>query len=384
MIKKRCFVRWFGMAAALGVLGTHALAQAARPAISPVRIERIASARLGETREAWVSLPDRYDESGSAFPVLYMMDADFNFNSGVIGGLRQAALLGEMPDFIVVGIKNTDRSKDIFPEEITYADGSKDGGRADRYLDFIREELISFVEKRYRTEKLRVLYGTSNTGFTAVYGLLRDPGLADSVIAASATLRVRTFVPKRDQMIRDFKGGPRRLVLIMGERDYPTIISGNGELKEKIGTLAPEGLSCRLAVIGNGGHVPGDSLAKGLSILFEGWKIGLALNDKTFDEVRARAEARREKYGVSGPIPEEDLRDLGQTLAGEKKLDRAAEVLEYAVACYPRSPDAWIGLGDACRSLGRVEKARSCYLKAVELAPGRSDAAARLKELDGK
>ena len=277
--------RALGLLALLSVCGTQALAQPSSHPISPIRIERITSAQLGEEREIWVSLPDRYDETNGAYPVLYMMDADFNFNSGVIGSLRYAARLGEMPDFIVVGIKNTDRSKDIFPEEITYADGSKDGGRADRYLDFLHQELIPHVEKGYRTESPRVLYGTSNTGFTAVYGMLRDPGLADSCIAASATLRVETFLAKRDRMIRDFKGGPRRLVLVMGERDFPTIISGNGELKEKIDALAPEGLSCRLAVIGNGGHVPAGSLLEGLRLLFEGWKISLPLNEKKFAEV---------------------------------------------------------------------------------------------------
>ncbi len=272
MMSRSCGSRALGLLALLAVVGPPARAQVSGPPISQIRTERIASARLGDEREIWISLPDRYGETSGAYPVLYMMDADFNFNSGVLGGLRQAALLGEMPDFIVVGIKNTDRSKDIFPEEITYADGSKDGGRADRYLDFIRVELVPRVEKSYRTEKPRILYGTSNTGFTAVYGLLRDPGLADCVIAASATLQVKTYLAKRDQMIRGFKGGPRRLVLIMGERDLPTIISGNGELKETIDTLAPEGLSCRLAVIGGAGHVPGNSLVEGLRLLFEGWR----------------------------------------------------------------------------------------------------------------
>ena len=376
--------RLLGLTAALSVLGPGAAAQAARPPMSQVRIERIDSARLGETREAWVSLPDRYDATTGPYPVLYMMDADFNFNSGVLGGLRQAALLGEMPDFIAVGIKNTDRSKDIFPEEITYADGSKDGGRADRYLDFIRDELIPHVDKKYRTEKYRILYGTSNTGFTAVYGMLRDRGLADSYIAASATLRVRTFVPKRDQMIRDFKGGPRRLVLVMGEHDFPTIISGNGELKEKIDTLAPEGLCCRLAVIGNGGHVPADALVEGMRRLFEGWKIVRPLSEKTFAAVRAQADRRAAEFGVPGRLPEEDLRELGQTLLHDKKDALAVEVLQYLVDTYPRSADAWIALGDAHRSLGRRNEARSCYHKAVELAPGRTEAAARLKEIEGK
>lgn len=264
--------RLLGCAALLLALGSPASAQAPRPCISPVRIERIVSARLGETREAWVSLPDRYDESRDRYPVLYMLDGEVNFNSGVIGGLRHAAFLGEMPDFIVVGVVNTDRSKDIFPEVVTYDDGSKDGGRADAFLDFVAEELIPRVEKTYRTEPLRVLYGTSNTGFTAVYALFRSPGLANVYIAASATLSVPIFRAQRDAWIRAFKEKGRRLILIMGENDLPTVLSQNGALKEQCDVIAPAGLSCRMAVLGGGGHVPGDSLVEGLRRAFEGWK----------------------------------------------------------------------------------------------------------------
>jgi uncharacterized protein len=276
-----CLGRLLGCAAVLFALGLPASAQRPRPGISPVRIERIVSARLGETREAWVSLPDRYDQTLDRYPVLYMLDGEINFNSGVIGGLRQAALLGEMPDFIVVGVVNTDRSKDIFPEVVTYDDGSKDGGRADAFLDFVGEELIPRVEKGYRTEPFRVLYGTSNTGFTAVYALFRSPRLANVYIAASATLSVPVFRAQRDAWIRAFKEKGRRLILIMGENDLPTVLSQNGALKEQCDIVAPAGLSCRMAVIGGGGHVPGDSLVEGLRRAFEGWKVATPVDRKT-------------------------------------------------------------------------------------------------------
>ena len=232
-------VRALGLMAALGVLGPPALAQAvspakaARPPLSQVRVERIASARLGETREAWVSLPDRYDETQDRYPVLYMLDGEINFNSGVIGGLRQAGFLGEMPDLIVVGVVNTDRSKDIFPEVLTYGDGTKDGGRADVFLGFIGEELVPRIEKTYRTEPFRVLYGTSNTAFTVVYALFKNPRLANVTIAASATLSVPIFRDNRDAWLRDFKREDKRLILIMGENDLPTVLSQNGALKEQ-------------------------------------------------------------------------------------------------------------------------------------------------------
>jgi hypothetical protein len=201
-----------------------------------------------------------------------MMDGELNFNSGCIGGVRLAAQMGEFPDFIIVGIRNTDREKDVFPEVITYPDGGKAGGRANQFLDFVREELIPQVEKTYRTDGFRVLYGTSNSGFTTVYALLRNPSTADAYIAASATLMVPSFLENRGSLVRDFKGGKRQLSLVMGEKDFPTVISQNGALKELIDTSAPAGLSCRLAVLRGAGHVPVNSLVEGLRDLFDGWK----------------------------------------------------------------------------------------------------------------
>jgi predicted alpha/beta superfamily hydrolase len=367
------------------VLLNSSAAIAANPTLPlPVRIEKIESVKIGETREFWVSLPDRYNESGEKYPVLYMMDGDFNFNSGVIGGLRQAAQLGEFPEFIIVGIKNTDRSKDIFPEEVAYPDGSKDGGRANQYLDFIRDELIPHIGKNYRCENFRVLYGTSNTGFTAVYALFRDPELADATIAASATLGVPSFHSNRDKLIQDFKGKKRRLVMVMGERDLPTIVSLNGALMEKIGAFAPAGLSCRLSVIENAGHVPDNALLEGLRLLFADWKTTQPLGENSFAEIRAQVDRRLEKYGIAGRLPEDSLRELGEGLLNEKKYDKAIDVLRYRMECYPRSADALVSLGEAYRLGGNRDKARECFKKALTLAPGNAAAAAKLKELDKK
>lgn len=363
--------------------GLNTLADAATLPL-PVRIEQIDSAIIGETREFWVSLPDRYPESGEPYPVIYMLDGEFNFNSGVIGGLRYAAQLGEIPEFIIVGIKNTNRLKDIFPEEITYGDGSKDGGRADQFLDFIRTELVPHIDKGYRTENFRVLYGTSNTGFTAVYALFRNPELANDYVAASATLRLPFFLAKRDQLISDFKGGKRQLALVMGERDLPTVLSQNGELKERFDLYAPSDLTCRLAVIRNDGHVPSSALLEGLRCLFEGWKITRPLTEKTFAEIRVQVDNRLKQYGVSGKLAEDELKGLGQSLLSEKKFGKAIEVLQYLTETYPSSVEALVSLGDAYRQNGNTGEALQCFKQALLLAPDHAHESSKLKGLDQK
>jgi uncharacterized protein len=350
----------------------------------PIRIDTVVSAKVGEPREFWIALPDRYNESTENFPVIYMMDGDLNFNSGVIGGVRQAAWLGEIPEFIIVGIKNTNRSKDIFPEEVTYPDGSQDGGRANQYLDFVGDELIPRVAKTYRTGDYRILYGTSNTGFTAVHALFRRPDLANAYIAASATLGVPSFRTGRDDLVGTFKGGRRELVLVMGEHDLPTVVSLNGALKETISTRAPAGLTCRLRVIENGEHVPPDALVEGLRLLFQGWKITRPLTEGSFGEIRAQVDARLEKFGVPGKIDEGALKGLGDSLLGEKKFAKALEVLEYRATSYPQSADAQVGLGDAYRQTGNLDQARACYKRALVIAPGHAAATAKLKEVSAR
>jgi uncharacterized protein len=371
---------FLGAALALGPASTTGAQVPSLPI--PVRVETLASAKVGEPREFWVSLPDRYHESAEKYPVIYMMDGEVNFNSGVIGGVRQAAWLGEIPEFIIVGIKNTNRSKDIFPEEITYPDGSKDGGRANRYLDFVGDELIPRMATSYRVTDYRILYGTSNTGFTAVHALFRNPDLASAYIAASATLGVPSFRSARDELVGSFKGGRRELVLVMGEHDLPTVVSLNGALKETVGSKAPAGLTCRLRVIENGEHVPPDALVQGLRVLFQGWQITRPLTESSFAEIRAQVDGRLEKFGVPGRIDEDALKGLGDRLLGEKKLAKALEILEYRATSYPQSADARVGLGDAYRQGGNLEKATECYRRALAIAPGHEAATARLKEVE--
>jgi predicted alpha/beta superfamily hydrolase len=267
------------------------------------KYHKIYSGKIGEDREILVSVPEEYEKTGKKYPVIYMMDGEFNATPGLLGSIRYLESLSQMPEFIVVGIKNTNRDKDVYPVEVTYRDGSKAGGRADQYLSFISDELIPFVNKTYRTEDYRILFGTSNTGFTTVYAMFHNPGAFNAYIAASATLSIPVFTAGRDSLVMNWKGGEKFLYLVMGEHDFPTIIRLNGTLKEVIDINKPAGLTCRLRVMEGEGHVPASSIFEGLKCLFRDWKYVGEITDKENPEVKQHYAEQKRRYGFSEDFP---------------------------------------------------------------------------------
>jgi len=267
------------------------------------KYHKIYSEKIGEYREIYVSVPETYATNSKKYPVIYMMDGEFNATPGLLGGIRYIESLGEIPEFIIVGIMNTNRDKDVYPKEVTYRDGSKAGGRAIQFLSFINDELVPFVNKTYRTENYKILFGTSNTGFTTVFAMFSNPTAFNAYMASSATLSIPDFQSERDSLVKNWQGEERYLYLVMGEHDYPTIIRLNGALKETIDSYKPAGLICRLSVIEGAGHVPANSFVEGLKSLFYEWKYKGEFTDKENPEVKLHYNTQKRKYGLSEDLP---------------------------------------------------------------------------------
>src|SRR5260370_353157 len=160
---------------------------------APQRLD-IHSKVLKEDRVIWVRTPPGYQQSKDVYPVVYQTDAPGHVNE--IGGTIDFLVNNNrMPPLIVVGIANTDRTRDLTP---THADmKNPDGtvtafptsGGADRFLDFIQTELIPEIEKRYRTAPYRIFAGHSFGGLFAIHALITRPDLFNAYIAVSPSLQ---------------------------------------------------------------------------------------------------------------------------------------------------------------------------------------------------
>lgn len=150
------------------------------------------SAVLGERRRINVYAPAAYQAlEEERFPVLYMPDGGVHEDFLHIAGLVQiSSLNGTMRPFILVGIENTERRRDLTGPTSRAEDreiAPVVGGSAE-FRTFIRDELMPEVDARYRTNGETAIVGESLAGLFVVETLLEEPELFDSYLAIDPSL----------------------------------------------------------------------------------------------------------------------------------------------------------------------------------------------------
>ena len=186
-------VRCALLAATASLGSTVSVAGAQSPA--PLAIGEtftIESRALGETRRINVYRPPGFGDSASApLPVLYMPDGGVAEDFVHVAGLVQVgASNGTMRPFMLVGIENTQRRRDMTGPTTVDADrkiAPRVGGSA-AFRAFLRDELVPSVRARYRTTGESAIVGESLAGLFVVETLLLEPALFDTYIAFDPSL----------------------------------------------------------------------------------------------------------------------------------------------------------------------------------------------------
>jgi hypothetical protein len=147
---------------------------------------------MREARRLNVYLPPGYAEAKDArFPVLYMPDGGMGEDFLHVAGLVQiGATNGTMRPFILVGIENTERRRDLTGPTENAEDkkiAPRVGGSA-TFRKFIREELMPQVKTRYRSAPETAIVGESLAGLFVVETFLLEPDLFDTYIAFDPSL----------------------------------------------------------------------------------------------------------------------------------------------------------------------------------------------------
>lgn len=150
-------------------------------------VDSLYSETLKEQREIWIHLPEDFNEA-ERYPVIYVLDAKQHFYA--VTGMMKRLLPWQMPNSIVVGITNTDRTRDFTPTNVPFQRGheSKTSGGASNFLKFVEQELKPFINNKYPTEDNHTIIGHSTGGLFVLYSFLNHPNTFDNYLAIDPSL----------------------------------------------------------------------------------------------------------------------------------------------------------------------------------------------------
>ena len=181
------------------------------------------SSSTGRNYDLYIRKPGDFDKNkDKKYPVLYLLDGqwDFKLLDSVIGGLVYDKW---MPDIVVVGITYSGdhpdydslRAMDYTPTP----GGPKGSGDGAKFLNFLKTELIPFMETNYRGDPARrILGGHSLGGLFTLYAMFSDPSLFWGYLAGSPAIPWDNnfTVRQEEEFAKNHKDLPVRLFFAVG------------------------------------------------------------------------------------------------------------------------------------------------------------------------
>ncbi len=232
----------------------QAQAQAQALAQTPVLVKplligeslELSSKNLRETRRINIYLPDAYgSDKKASFPVMVMLDGGIAEDFLHIAGLMQVSIAnGTMRPFILVGVENTVRRRDLTSPSDNALDKRDipNAGGSSQFRRFLVQELLPEIDQRYRTTQERVLIGESLAGLFVIDTLFHSPDVFQTYIALDPSLwwnDQKLTADFADKLRANPKLSKNLYFASSGQKGMETVIQHFAEMLERAN---PEGL----------------------------------------------------------------------------------------------------------------------------------------------
>jgi hypothetical protein len=374
----------FRVLSAFAVLLMISAAAIAQPATGTVKQFTLKSTVLGEDRIVLIRTPPGYESNKQSYAVLYMTDGDAHMGH-TASTIDFLVNNGRMPELIVVGVTNTDRTRDLTPAKSTNKNAAGQlqfptAGGADNFLKFFETELIPEIEKDYRVQPYRILAGHSFGGLFAVHAMISKPGLFNSYVAVSPSLqwenaealkRAESFLQGRKEL---------KVTLYTSLGNEPGAIGENfDKFRDVLAKTNIKGFEWQAERMDDEDHgsVVLRSHYFGLRKVYAGWQGPLDAQTGAISGGLKGADEHfkklSEKFGYTIPVPENLINQMGYQFLGQGKPEEAIAVFKTNVERYPASANVYDSLAEAYERGGRNDLAEPLYDKARTLGEQNKD-----------
>lgn len=281
---------------------TKGQAQSPAVAIPGSEVRKITSKIVaGQEYELHIMLPGSYNDSDKKYPVVYLMDSQWDF-SLVTGLYSQSCYDGFIPELIIVGVTwsgkhaNYDslRIRDYSPTKLERVTIDPEiyglislsssvpmpqSGGADQFLAFMKQELFPFIESNYKADgKNRTLMGCSAGGVFTLYTLFTQPDLFTGYAAASPHIPWDNDVLYKYEAEFAKKRLPHPVSVYMTVGDVELTRPAFEKFSDTMMARKYPSVRVQSKILENTGHggTKNETYARGLQYVFERPKLNLA------------------------------------------------------------------------------------------------------------
>lgn len=336
------------------------------------RVE-IDSKLLAQKRQLQILLPENYHAHlNASYPVIYLMDGDYNF-SGVAGMLDLLANKGQrIPDVIVVAIsdKGTDSyHKFTTPDGIATPRDDKVIGQAKLFLSFLTDEVQPFIEKKYRTSPHKSIVGHSMGGLFVLNALIEQPTSFNNYIAISPSVWLgdNAIVKRAESKLKISDDKPVSLFLSLGDETR----MGQYDLLNFLDVNQPANLNWSFSHYDDENHnsVGLIALRNNLKTLFNAWYIPekqLAKFDSATDII-GHYQQVMDEFDFQQSIPKAAIKAAIRMHYKAGLVQELPNFIQYASEQLPASKQAFIAMQASYAGHFDSPKTALALLKAVEV-----------------
>ncbi|MBU8922842.1 MAG: hypothetical protein KOO63_13580 [Bacteroidales bacterium] len=352
-------------------------------------IRKIHSEALGDERTLLVSLPENYAGTEFRYPVLYLLYGDQvkGYFAETVHHIHRLASMGAIPELIIVGVANVERYRDLRPVATRGL-----SSRIDQFIEFVREEMIPFIDSEYKTKDFRILVGPQAGAVFGLYVLTGESDLFDAYILNNPfeADNCREILMERAE---SFFGAdlPAYTCLQIScvtktlNRELTEAVESARRFAEMTSRLAPGNLDLNMIYIDdNEDFIPSPNQKDGLKNLFADYKFP---EDRKVDRLKdftSHYDALSAKLGFDVGYPELPMVFKAVDLNRRGRTVEAVEMLEFLLEENPRSLNGLWQLANIKRGQGERDDAIKLFRRCLEIMPNMTPAREMLNSLEAE
>lgn len=338
------------------------------------RLRTLHSEILAEDRPLSIRLPSDYGRTRLSYPVAYLLygDQTEGYFAETVFSLERLEGGAEVPEFILVGIHNTDRYGNLLPSR---SDGGPGG--ADAFMDFLAKELFPFIEAEYRAKPYRLLIGPQAGATFGLYALARRASLFNAFILENPFWAHEHSRNAVKAGLREYAAAPQpagRSVFIntfdrAGFQDHTEATKALDDFLREFDEVKPAGLRIWRRHLEGPTFVPSLELKQPLRMIFEGFypPPGTAMNGLA--DIQAYYREAGQRFGFEVDPPGHILAIRSDELSRTGRADAAREILEYSLSLRPEDTNAAFRLGNMFFGAWDLDRAEAIFRRLQERRP---------------